>query len=132
MDEEEVNLAFADQNNLMAETRKTHKVRYGETLGGIASKYRCRVSELRDWNGISGNMIREGQRLVVYSQVGTANTTSASKTATAIPEGYHTVRKGDTLWGIAKNNGVSVSELLKLNNISSSATLKVGSRLKIG
>ena len=132
MDEEDVNLAYADQNNLMAETRKTHKVRYGETLGGIASKYRCRVSELRDWNGIRGNMIREGQRLVVYSQVGTAKTASSSKKSGPTPKGYHTVRKGDTLWGIAKNNGVSVSKLLKLNNISSNTTLKVGSRLKIG
>jgi membrane-bound lytic murein transglycosylase D len=132
MGQEDLNLAFANQNNLMAETRKTHKVRYGETLGGIASKYRCRVSELRDWNGIRGNLIREGQRLVVYSKQRTASTTASSKTSTPTPKGFHTVKKGDTLWGIAKNTGVTISQLLKLNNISSNATLKVGSRLKIG
>ncbi len=132
MDQENVNLAYANQNNLMAETRKVHTVRYGETLGGIASKYRCQVTELRDWNGIRGNLIREGQRLVVYTQQGTASTTASSNKSGPTPSGYHTVKKGDTLWGIAKNNGVSVSELLKLNNMSSNATLKVGSRLKIG
>lgn len=135
MDEEKVNLAYADQNNLMAETRKVHKVKYGETLGGIASRYRCRVSELRDWNGIRGNLIREGQRLVVYTQQGTAvesNSSSKKKTTGPTPKGYHTVKKGDTLWGIAKSNGISVSQLVKLNNISTNTTLKVGSRLKIG
>ncbi|MBX2870640.1 MAG: LysM peptidoglycan-binding domain-containing protein [Saprospiraceae bacterium] len=48
-------------------TRKYHKVRSGETLSGIARKYRCSVRQLQRWNGIRGSLIRVGQRLVVGS-----------------------------------------------------------------
>ncbi len=44
----------------------THRVLSGETLGHIANKYGVRVSEIKRWNGLSGDMIRIGQRLVVY------------------------------------------------------------------
>jgi len=109
-------------------------VRSGETLGGIAARYRCRVSDLRDWNGIRGNLIRVGQKLVVYSQVASKPSTS-SQTTVAASDGkgrYHTVQAGDTLWDIAKKNGLSVGKLKELNNISNDYRLKIGSKLKIG
>jgi membrane-bound lytic murein transglycosylase D len=46
--------------------RTTHRVQSGETLGHIASKYGVGVSEIKRWNGLSSDMIRIGQRLVVY------------------------------------------------------------------
>ncbi|MEL0145948.1 MAG: LysM peptidoglycan-binding domain-containing protein, partial [Schleiferiaceae bacterium] len=46
--------------------RTTHRVQSGETLGHIANKYGVRVSEIKRWNGLSSDMIRIGQRLVVY------------------------------------------------------------------
>lgn len=54
-------------------TRKYHKVRSGETLSGIARKYRCSVRQLQRWNGIRGSLIRVGQRLVVGSGGTTAS-----------------------------------------------------------
>lgn len=129
VDEEKVNQAFANQDNLMGEVRQVHRVKYGETLGGIAARYRCRVSDLRDWNGVRGNLIREGQRLVVYGRA----PSSASTAKAAVPkDGYHTIRKGDTLWGISKETGIPVSQILKLNNMSGNAPLKIGTRLKLG
>ncbi len=131
--EEKVNPAYANQGDIMKQVRKTHKVRYGETLGGIAARYRCRVSDLRDWNGIRGNLIREGQHLVVYSQVATKP--SSSSTATVTPSGkggrYHVVQRGDTLWDIAKKNGITVEKLKQLNSIRNHYQLKIGTKLKI-
>jgi len=46
--------------------RATHRVQSGETLGHIASKYGVGVREIKRWNGLSSDMIRIGQRLVVY------------------------------------------------------------------
>lgn len=131
---EVVNDAFAKQEEIMKDQRNVHTVRNGETLGGIAARYRCRVSDLRDWNGIRGNLIRIGQKLVVYSQVA-SKPSSSSKTAVAASDGkgrYHTIRAGDTLWDIAKKNGISVNKLKELNNISNHYNLKIGSKLKIG
>lgn len=43
-----------------------YKVKSGDTLGGIAARYKVSVSQLKRWNGISGTMIRIGQRIKIY------------------------------------------------------------------
>lgn len=43
-----------------------YKVKNGDTLGGIASRYRVTVAQLKRWNGIKGTMIRVGQKLKIY------------------------------------------------------------------
>ncbi len=51
--------------------KKTHLVRSGETLSGIASKYRCSVTDLKHWNArtVHSSRIAAGQRLTVYTRV---------------------------------------------------------------
>lgn len=129
-----VNEAYANQGEIMQEVRKTHKVSRGETLSGIAARYRVRVDDLRDWNGIRDNMIREGQNLVVYSRSANATSTSTTTVSEASDKEprYHMVKAGDTLWDIAKKNGITVEKLKELNNIDGHFTLKIGTRLKIG
>jgi len=53
--------AFTQMNE-----RTTHRVKSGETLGHIAGKYGVRVSEIKRWNGLKSDVIRVGQRIVVY------------------------------------------------------------------
>lgn len=43
-----------------------YKVRSGDVLGSIARRYKVTVNQLRQWNGISGSMIRVGQTLLIY------------------------------------------------------------------
>ncbi len=43
-----------------------HKVKSGQTLGGIAARYGVSVAKIRQWNGIKGSMIKPGQRLKIY------------------------------------------------------------------
>ncbi len=43
----------------------------------------------------------------------------------------HTVNSGETLWGIAKKYGVSVSNILRLNGLNKASSLKVGQRLRM-
>jgi hypothetical protein len=44
----------------------TYTIRGGDTLGGIAARYKVKVSDLKRWNGLSGDMIREGRKLVIF------------------------------------------------------------------
>ena len=46
----------------------TYTIRSGDTLGGIAARYRVKLSDLKRWNGLSGDFIREGRKLVIYKQ----------------------------------------------------------------
>ena len=76
------------EDKMLSESRTIyHKVRSGETLGGIALRYKVRLADLKRWNNIgSRNLIRIGQRLVIYknggapaSSSGKAKTTSDGK-----------------------------------------------------
>ena len=44
---------------------------------------------------------------------------------------YYTVRSGDTLSKIARNNGTTIKELCRLNGINQNATLRIGKRLRV-
>ncbi|MBO7290737.1 MAG: transglycosylase SLT domain-containing protein, partial [Bacteroidaceae bacterium] len=43
-----------------------HKIRKGETLGGIALKYKVSVKQLMKWNGLRNSSIRAGKYLKIY------------------------------------------------------------------
>lgn len=47
-------------------TPRYYTVRRGESLGIIARKMNCSVSQLKQWNGIKGSLIYPNQRLKVY------------------------------------------------------------------
>lgn len=115
-----------------------HKVKKGETLGGIASKYRVSLANLRRWNGLgSKNIIRIGQRLVIYGNGAPANrapSKSGNATAATSTSGgytYYTIKKGDTLSGIAYKCGVSLNTLLSLNGLTTKSKIYPGKKLKV-
>lgn len=49
--------------------RKVHKVRSGETLSGIAQRYRSTFTQIKKWNRLSSDRIYAGQKLYVYVKV---------------------------------------------------------------
>ncbi len=115
----------------------TYKVEKGDTLYSISRKYQITVAELRTANNLSENdVIKVGQKLIIPdADIGTAAALSSTKTsASSTPSGKtveYVVVKGDTLYGIARKNGMSVADLMALNNLDSSAVIKVGQKLKV-
>lgn len=112
-------------------------VQKGDTLYSISKKYQITLAELRAANNLSEkDVLKAGQKLTIPdADIGTATALTATnnkpspsptkKTTT------YTVKKGDTLYRIAKNNNMTVPDLLSLNNLDSSAVIKVGQKLKI-
>jgi LysM repeat protein len=60
-----------------------------------------------------------------------AKPSTPSKPAASAEKKYHTVQKGDTLYGISKKYGISVGELRKLNNLSADQSLRTGQKLMV-
>ena len=83
-------------------------VQKGDSLWSIANKFGLTVEKLKDMNNLSSNILSIGQRLLVK------DTSSSGDVGV-----YYTVKAGDTLYGIAKQYGLSVDELKKLNNLTS-------------
>jgi len=104
--------------------RETHRVRSGETLGTIAARYGTSVSALKAANGIRGTMIRAGQRLRIPGRG------AATVAASSGGGGTHTVRRGETLGGIARQHGTTVGAIQRANGLKSTS-IRTGQRLKI-
>lgn len=116
---------------------RRHKVRRGETLSHIAKRYKTPVQVIRTANHLRGSVIRTGQTLVIpvaderHLKFALAH---AQKILPVLEARHpqvirHTVRRGDSLWEIARRYGVRVRQLAQWNGISSRATLKPGQRL---
>lgn len=106
----------------------TVRVKSGDTLYEIARRSGVRVTQLRAWNGLKGNVIHPGQ---VLRLSGTAPATPPKPTSSAArAPGNYTVRPGDTLSAIAERAGVSVAALRAANGLSGSL-IRPGQRLKV-
>jgi len=115
-----------------AESRVRYRVKSGDYLGKIASKYGVRVSQLKKWNGLRSNNLKIGQRLTIYPRNPVVNSSSKrSKKKNIKGKKTYTVKQGDSLWKIAsKFPGVSVENIKVWNDISSS-NLKPGMKLVV-
>ena len=110
----------------------TYTVKAGDTLYRIAYNHGISLTTLLSINGLSEtSTIRPGQQLVVSGSVkATTSTTKATTVSYSTGASTHTVQAGDTLFRIAKNNGLTLSELRALNGLTSN-TIRVGQVLKV-
>ena len=119
---------MAQAGNSNPVTRSTehtiHVVKSGENLSLIAKKYKCTVTDLKNWNNLKSTTLSIGQKLKVYPPAEGSSSSGSSKVV-------HTVKSGDNLWDISRKYGVSVEQIRKLNGLSSNAVLKIGQKLVI-
>jgi len=110
-----------------------HVVKKGETLGGIARKYRVKISDLKTWNGkkVSPVLLR-GAKIKVKETGGSRKVAAPSRPAASRGKSrYYTVRSGDTLSGIARKNRVSVAKLKSWNGKKVSPVLRAGAKILV-
>lgn len=146
--------------DVKGKTKLVYVVKEGDNLGFISEWYDVGLSELRYWNNIYRNTIRVGQKLTVYvdpakagryenintmsfiekqqlegkgTVAGSPASSSLAVTATSDPDyELYTVRYGDTVWDIARLfDGVSATDIMRLNNISDASKIQVGQKLRI-
>ncbi len=112
-----------------------YRVRQGDTLEKIARRNGTTVKRICQLNGISQNkVLHPGDRLKVSGSAknsGNSSQASTSKNSQSSSATTYTVRRGDTLYSIAKRNGTTVNRLCQLNGISQKSKLRVGQKLKV-
>lgn len=99
------------------EVSDTYIVQKGDSLWSIANKFNMTVSELKNLNNLTNNLLSIGQVLKIKDSSNNGETT-------------YTVQKGDSLWVIANKYGITTEELKSYNNLKSNL-LSIGQVLKI-
>lgn len=113
--------------------RRTHTVQSRETLFGIARRYEVTVQNLRDWNTLESDALREGQQLFIEPPRSSGATPSQAPTrtpaeGTADGRRVHTVAQSQTMFSISRQYGVTVQQLLEWNNLTS-PDLRIGQQI---
>ena len=114
-------------------TGRSITVEAGDTLYQLSRRYGVSVDALRNANGLTNNVIRPGQSLVLPGagaarSVATVRPPRRRARPTANGATY-TVRPGDSLYGISRRTGVSVAALQQLNGITDVRALRPGTDL---
>ncbi|MFI5340646.1 MAG: LysM peptidoglycan-binding domain-containing protein [Candidatus Methylomirabilales bacterium] len=117
-----------------------YTVKKGDTLAGIGRAHAVSLQELRRWNNLSRDAgLRSGQTLIIHPapQARMASNSGArpgadSPVVPAAPAAKrYIVKRGDTLWTIARAHAVSPKDLRRWNNLSRDAALRPGQQLQI-
>ena len=107
--------------NYYPEKEGVYVVKKGDTLYGIANKYNISLSELKRINNLTGNIISIGQILTIPSAESVIENNSKN---------VHIVKKGDTLYSIARLYNTTVNRIKELNNLVSNI-ISIGQELLI-
>lgn len=118
-----------------------YRIRRGDNLSTIARRHRTTVSQLRRLNDLSNRtLLRPGRKLKVPDVGGDGVkyvTEEDAGRGTAVPAletrdvEFHTVRRGDNLSTIAKRYGLSVADIIKMNDISERSVLQKGQKIRV-
>jgi len=108
-----------------------HVVRAGESLSVIGRRYGMSAAQLKSLNGLRSDRIQSGQRLTVRGGGTAASSASAPRASTAASRSAttsHTVKRGESLGGIAARYGTTVSRIKTLNGLRSDQ-IRAGQKL---
>lgn len=102
-------------------TESTYVVQKGDSLYSIAQKFNTTVDKLKELNNLTSNNLSIGQVLVISEEQGSSPSDDYI---------IYTVKRGDSLWNIARDFNTTVDAIIDLNNLGTTA-LSVGQTLKI-
>ena len=114
--------------NKTSRTKLSHTVKSGDTLWDISREYDVTMDELAKWNKLKKSaVLRLNQKLTVYKSQN--KTTSVPKSTNRTIT--YKVRRGDSLARIASKFNLTVSEIIKWNNLAGQKYLQPGQKLKL-
>ena len=122
----------AEQKAAASNGKETvYVVKKGDSLSKIAVMHRVKVSQIKELNGLSSDMVRIGQKLKIPEgkKAAVVSVATSGGTQALAGEAIHTVSKGETLGAIAKKYGTSVSKIVSRNAIKDPRKIRVGQKI---
>lgn len=107
-----------------------YKVKSGDVLGRIASRYGSSIKMIKELNNMSSSKIRVGKTLLI-PMLDASNNNTQLLASNSKSHKVHKINNGDTFWGLARRHNTSVKKLLSANGLSKNTTLRIGSSIKI-
>jgi LysM repeat protein len=123
--------AQADES--VPEGTTKYVVKQGDTLDKIAKERGVSVKQLKTWNKLRSTTIVPGQELIIHTDAAQLNLMPKKKTEESNGDDHATiyvVKKGDTLWDIARAHGVTEAQLRTWNKLTSKR-IRIGQELLI-
>ncbi|MCL1058716.1 LysM peptidoglycan-binding domain-containing protein [Shewanella gelidimarina] len=117
-----------------------YKIKSGDSLGLIAKRYRTTVSALKSVNNINGNTIVTGKFLLIpvaaknldeYLLSADQRKNRKQNKTRGQQKLTYKVKSGDSLWKIAKQHQVKISQLASWNSMAPKDPLRIGQKLAI-
>ena len=125
-------LTFLSVGPAIQAEEDVHVVNYGDSLAAIAKAYSVSLNDLIQNNGIANpNIIHVGQRLVIPGTGAATERAAADPNLLPAGNGYYTVQRGDMLAQIAKNYGMGLKDILRLNSLTNANLIWVGQKLRV-
>ena len=126
-----VTLVFLNSIVLFSQEKITkHTIVKGETISSIAEKYEVKQSAIFKLNPNAKNLLKLNSVLLIPI-ASTKKTTEKTKIAINNSVKEHEVQAKETLYGIAKQYGISFKELNQVNPTLASSELKIGQKINI-
>jgi len=135
--------AASSEDDEAAPAASTHRVRSGETIASIASRYKTTAAAIKNANHLRSNSVRVGQKLRIPAAASVASESGRSRRDTAKSNGKtsvkttsangtknYRVKKGDSLFSIAKQASTTVEEILSINGMKNNR-IRPGQVLKL-
>lgn len=104
----------------------SYRVRSGDTLIGIAARFRTTVAVLA-----ARNEVRDRHQILSGAVLSVPRTSAAPAASAGAAATVHVVRSGDTLSGIAARHRVSLASLLKANHLSTGSVIHPGQKVVV-
>jgi membrane-bound lytic murein transglycosylase D len=108
----------------------TYMIKKGDSLWSIANEMGVNIGALGRWNQLHTDKLMPGDKL----KIRIAETSRPSKESRGKQEGreiVYVVKKGDTLWSIARKFNLTVSEIKTLNHLGKGDRIQPEDRLKL-
>ena len=101
-----------------------YKIRRGDNLSRIASRYKIEIAVLKEINGMDSDLIIAGKEIMVPRGSAWASKQNPR-------EQTYSVQKGDTLWNISKKFRVSIEDVALWNELDIEKPLQINQEIKI-